>query len=319
MDEKLKVYNTIQESSTIGIASHVNPDGDNLGSCVAMLHALKNLGKKVYFLDNDEVPEDFHFLDSVKDRFSVDSFPAALDLLIVLDSSDFERIGESHSKLLEISKTIVNIDHHRSNQGYGDYNLVMEKATSTGEVVYDFLTTVNLPITEPMATALYTAISTDTGSFQYDSVNSKTHRIIADLYDKKADSQLVVQNLYQSKSVEKVRLMARVLDKIEFFFDGLVAFSSCTQEDLNETGAKSSDTEGIIEQIRNIKGVELAVFVKEKENLNRISLRSKSFIDCTKVASVYSGGGHVRASGATSYDSLSKTKETLLKRIEQVL
>ncbi len=305
----------IRDAHSIAIMSHTSPDGDNLGSLEAMYGFLKGLNKEVVYLSNDDVPKDFVYLPSTKARVDVSSVDEAFDLLIALDSSDADRFGAKGKELFLKAKFTVNIDHHMSNLSYADLNCVLPKATSTGEVLFRVLETMDATITPEMATGFYTAISTDTGSFQYDSVNGDTHRIVAKLYDAGCDHNTVVKSVYQSMSKEKLALSARVLSDLRFMADGKISIAICRLKDMEATGASKDDTEGIVEKARNIDGVEMAIFLKEKADEVKLSFRSKSYLNCTEFASVFGGGGHIRAAGASSSDSL----ESILEKVEALV
>ncbi len=305
----------IRQADIVAIMSHTSPDGDNLGSLDAMYGFLKGLNKKVVYLSNDDVPKDFTYLASTKARVDVSSIDEAFALLIALDSSDVDRFGPKGKELFEKAKFTVNIDHHMSNISYADLNCVLPKATSTGEVLFRVLEAMDAEITPEMATGFYTAISTDTGSFQYDSVNGDTHRIVAKLYDVGCDHNIVVKSVYQSMSKEKLALSARVLSDLRFMADGKISIAVCRLKDMEATGAAKDDTEGIVEKARNIDGVEMAIFLKEKADEIKLSFRSKSYLNCTEFASVFGGGGHIRASGASSKDSL----DSVLEKVEALV
>lgn len=305
----------IRRADTVAIMSHTSPDGDNLGSLDAMYGFLKGLNKKVVYLSNDDVPKDFAYLPSTKARVDVSSFDEAFALLIALDSSDVDRFGPKGKELFEKAKFTANIDHHMSNISYADLNCVLPKATSTGEVLFRVLEAMDAEITPEMATGFYTAISTDTGSFQYDSVNGDTHRIVAKLYDAGCDHNIVVKSVYQSMSREKLALSARVLSDLRFMADGKISIAVCRLKDMEATGAAKDDTEGIVEKARNIDGVEMAILLKEKDDEVKLSFRSKSYLNCTEFASVFGGGGHIRASGASSKDSL----DSVLEKVEALV
>lgn len=312
----------IQEAKDVAILSHMSPDGDNLGSLEALYGYLKGIKKDVTYLGNDDVPEDFAFLPSTNKRVDVDQVHRDFDLMIALDAADEGRFGDKATSLFSRAKKTINIDHHMSNTEYADLNYVISDATSTGEVLFDVLEAIEADFTPEMATGLYTAISTDTGSFQYDSVNGKTHLTIAKLYAYGCDHNVVVQSVYQSRSREKVALMGRVLSNIDFLAGGKVAMAICRLEDRKATGAKSEDTEGIVEQVRNIKGVEMAIFLKEKEEEVKLSFRSKSYLNCTTFASAFGGGGHVRAAGAAMKapidEVVAKVKDVLDEHAEEI-
>ena len=305
----------IREADSIAIMSHTSPDGDNLGSLEAMYGFLKGLNKEVVYLSNDDVPKDFAYLPSTTARVDVSSVDEVFDLLIALDSSDTDRFGAKGKELFEKAKFTVNIDHHMSNLSYADLNCVLPKATSTGEVLFRVLEAMDATITPEMATGFYTAISTDTGSFQYDSVNGDTHCIVAKLYDAGCDHNMVVQSVYQSMSKEKLALSSRVLSNLRFLADGKISIAVCRLKDIEATGASKDDTEGIVEKARNIDGVEMAIFLKEKADEVKLSFRSKSYLNCTEFASVFGGGGHIRASGASSCESL----ESVLEKVEALV
>lgn len=305
----------IEDAEVVGIISHKSPDGDNLGSLEAMWGCLRNMDKKVIYVSNDDVPADFAFLPSTKERVDIATLKDPLPLLIALDSSDAHRFGHEGEAIFKKAAYTVNIDHHMSNDAYADLNCVLPKATSTGEVLFRVFEAMNVQLTPAMATGLYTAISTDTGSFQYDSVTGDTHRMIASLYDAGCDHNVVVRSVYQSMSKEKLALHARVLSDLKFMAGGKVSLAICRLEDMERTGAPKDATEGIVEKARNIDGVEMAIFLKEKADEVKLSFRSKSYLDCTEFASVFGGGGHIRAAGASQGDSL----ENVLAKVETLV
>ena len=305
----------IREAESVAIISHTSPDGDNLGSLEALHGYLKEMNKDVVYLSNDDVPKDFAYLLSTTARVDVSSVDEVFDLLIALDSSDTNRFGARGKELFEKAKFTVNIDHHMSNLSFADLNCVLPKATSTGEVLFRVLEAMDAEITPAMATGFYTAISTDTGSFQYDSVNGDTHRIIAKLYDAGCDHNMVVQSVYQSMSKEKLALSSRVLSDLRFMAGGKISIAICRLKDIEATGASKDDTEGIVEKARNIDGVEMAIFLKEKADEVKLSFRSKSYLNCTEFASVFGGGGHIRAAGASS----SESPESVLEKVEALV
>lgn len=313
----LEMVAYIEKANRIAISSHVNPDGDNLGSCLCLYDSLVKLGKDVVFLGDDEVPEDFLFLKNIEKRRKSHE-GETFDLFISLDSSDSRRFSPSIQKIYQKAKNTINIDHHKTNEFFADVNIVSPDETSTGELLYKLLKAANFPITSDGATALYTAISTDTGSFQYDSMTSTTHRVIADLIDLGAKFYEVTQQVYQSRSKEKTALLFDVLSTISYDHDDQVAIVQCSLNMLEKTGAKSSDTEGIIEFVRNIKPVQLAVLLKERKDEVKFSLRSKDTIDCTKIAEFFGGGGHIRASGGSIKGDLAHADSCIRKRIDEV-
>ena len=309
----LEIIDVISKTKDIYIASHVNPDGDNIGSILGLAHALKKLDKNVRIIKTDEIPSDYLFLpgiDLIK-HYELD----ALDLLIVLDCGDADRLGELKNLISKATKTI-NIDHHVSNTDFGDYNLVDDKAAATAEIVYKLVTSMGIEIDENIATCLYTGISTDTGSFMYDSVSDKTHEIVAELIRAGIDKTSITINLYQNRSMTRTKLFIDSFSTLNTFDSDRIATVKVTQNMLEKANAKMEDTEGIISFIRDIDSVEVAVLLKEyKENEIKIGLRSKKFIDVAEICAAFNGGGHIRAAGCTINDSIENAEKLITEKI----
>lgn len=320
MELSWKFKKLIDESEIIAVASHLNPDGDNLGSSTAMVGMLNKLGKNVVFILDDKIPQSFKFLPNLSFAKAPDELKNNFDLFIALDSSDENRMGDNIKKIFEASKKTVNIDHHFSNTNYADLNIVDFKSPATCEVLARIFETLNLELNKEIATSLFTGLSTDTGSFKYSSVSSDTFLTASNLFKYDIDIDKVTVNVYQSRSREKTDLLIRAMNSIEYFHDNKIAVVFVTKEDMEKSKAEKSDADGIVEFVRDIDTVELAVLLKEKDDCIRLSLRSKSDIDCTKVASKFNGGGHVRASGGTiNHTDLNKAREDVLKAAEEQL
>lgn len=310
-----EAINIIDKSDRIFIASHINPDGDNLGSMLALYFALKKYGKEVYPLKSDILPRDFLFLDGIDRVIEYDDSLEEIDLLILVDSSDEDRLGKNKD-LLKKAKFSLNIDHHLSNSRFGDINIIDPKAAATGEMIYQLIKSMNISIDKKIASNLYVAIVTDTGKFTYDSVTSKTHRIIADLLDTGIDSNEININLYENRSIEKTQLMIKSLSTLKFYNNYSVGLVKVSQKMLKETNSKIEDTNGIVEVIRGIRDVEVAAILKEeKKNKIKVSLRSKKVVDVSKICKKFSGGGHVRAAGCTINSSLNEAEKLLIEEI----
>ncbi|HEY8361348.1 MAG TPA: bifunctional oligoribonuclease/PAP phosphatase NrnA [Tissierellaceae bacterium] len=311
-------FKYILNSKNIYIASHVQPDGDNIGSLLALGMALLKLEKDVYILKSDIIPSDFSFLPNIeliKDYDGADD----IDLFIAIDSSDEERLGKNRD-LLSKSKLTINIDHHISNTRFGDINIVDENASSTGELIFEFIKFMNISIDEKIATCLYTAISTDTGSFMYSNTSAKAHEIAAELIRFGADTENININIYQNKSLERIKLFIKTMNNLEFYFDNKVALVSITQKMLEDCNASMEDSEGIISFVRGISPVEIAVLLKElSDNEIKISMRSKRYVDVSSICYNFGGGGHIRAAGCTIYDSLEKAKALIINEIKKYI
>lgn len=308
--------NLILESENIVIASHVNPDGDNLGSILATFEMLNNLGKKPRVIVNDFIPMDFRFLPNVDKTVKAAEIDFVPDLFIALDSGDKNRLGLS-VELFNKSKKTVNIDHHKSNTKFADLNIVDEKATATGELLYRIFREIDLPINKNSATCLYTAISSDTGSFKYDSLTDYTFKVAGELLKYEIDTNTIAVNLYQSRSVEKTNLLIESLKDITYLFDNKVAIVKVTLENVSKVKAHPSDTEGIVEFIRDIEPVEVAILLKERKESVKLSLRTKSYINAINIAKHFDGGGHIRAAGATIHLDIKEAEKEVIRVITE--
>lgn len=309
----IEAIQLINNTDNICIASHVNPDGDNIGSILALGHALKKLGKNINIIKTDEVPSDYLFLPNVD--FIKEYDADEIELLIVLDCSDIERLGAS-KQMISKSKKVVNIDHHVSNTNFGDVNIVDVKAAATGELIYEFIKEMGISIDIDIATCLYTAISTDTGSFMYESVTDKTHEIAADLIRTGIDKLSIVVDLYQSRSMERTNLFVDCLSTFKTYHNNKIATVIVTQDMLKRANAKMEDTEGIISFVKDTKGVEVACLLKEhNDNEIKISLRSKEFVNVAKVCASFNGGGHIRAAGCTIHEKIEAAEKQIVTQL----
>ncbi len=311
-----EAINLIKESKKIYIASHVQPDGDNIGSILALGMAIKKINKNVKILKVDDVPSDYHFLPNLEliKEYDIDS---PIDLFISLDSSDMDRLGLGKEFALKANK-IINIDHHITNDKFGDINIISTSSGATGEIIYQFIRKMNVDIDKSIATCLYTAISTDTGNFMYSNTTYLTHMIAAELLKTGIDINDININLYQSRSMERTKLFVDSLSNLEIYLDGEIGIVYVTQEMLETNNANLEDTEGIVSFIRDIDSIEVACLLKEmgKDEI-KVSLRSKRKIDVAKICSKYNGGGHVRAAGCTINATIDEAKKLILTDIEK--
>lgn len=306
----------ISNLDEIYIASHVNPDGDNIGSMLAMGLGLKQLGKKVNIIKTDDIPSDYLFLPSIDMIQPYDlEKDNSIDLLITLDCADADRLGE-YKSLVDTAKTVINIDHHISNTNFGDINIVDGKASATGEMVYELLKEMDVEINKDISTCLYTAISTDSGSFMFDSVSPKTHEIIANLLKSGIIHSEINIKLYQSRSIEKSKLFLNIYSTLKTFKDNKIATMKVTQDMLKDANAKMEDVEGVISFAREIETVEVACLLKEiDENDIKLSLRSKRHVDVSKICSSFNGGGHVRAAGCSMSQNIDDAEKLIVEQI----
>lgn len=312
MDEAIDIIN---KSSKIFIASHVNPDGDNIGSSLSLALALKKIDKEVFVLSSDGIPDDFRFLPGCELIQDYKESMGPIDLLIAVDSSDIGRLGKNKDLIMETNK-VINIDHHISNTKFGHINIVNPKASATGELIYYFIKRLNIEIDKDIATNIYTAINTDTGKFSYDNVTSDTHRIAADLLDAGVDIKEVNINIYENSSMERTNLFIKTLSGLETYSNNKIAIAKISQDMLTETNTRLEDTEGIVSFIRGIGPVEVSCILKEiSEKEVRVSLRSKEYVDVASICEVFNGGGHIRAAGCTINSDLNSAESLIVEEI----
>lgn len=314
----LQIDKVIKDYNKFAIVSHTSPDGDSMGSMLALYNILCLNHKRADMFIDDVLPERYSFLPFTEniERFSTSK---DYDCLFALDCGDPERLGKC-KELIDKAKVVVNIDHHISNCRYGSINLVETNASSTGEILYDIFIGNNYEINRNTATCLYTSILTDTGGFKYSNTTSKTFRIAGSLIDTGINFSEIFSFIYDRRTVGQVKLMSRVVSTLDMELDNKVALLSMFPNMINECGATEEDASEFINIARDIDGVEVAVFIKEKNSGSfRISLRSKTSVDVRKIAERFSGGGHIRAAGCTIEGNYDKVRTILLEEIKKHL
>lgn len=315
---KQKLSNEINKSTCIGVVSHLNPDGDNIGSILALGNSLEKFGKNVTILKSDYVPSDLLFLPNINKIIKPED-NLRFDLIFVLDSSDPERLGDNQ-KYLSNSGAIINIDHHMSNTNFGNINIVDFKASSTSEIIFKLIEELNLPLDIDIATCIYAGISTDTGRFMYENVTSNTHIIVSKLLDIGIDAYNINKKLYQKRSLERTKLFIKVVGSSKLLYDNKVSIARVTLDDLYKTKAKPEDSDGIVEFLRDTETVEISVLLKEiTNNLTRISIRTKDYVDANKICNHFGGGGHLRAAGCTIEKSIDESENLIIDIIKNYI
>ena len=293
-----RVVQAIRENETFCIVGHVRPDGDCIGSQLGLAYALRNAGKRVTVWNEDPMPRKLAFLDP--DRLL--AAPAAgrsFDCVIATDCASFERLGRA-GECIQSRKLFINIDHHTSNTRYADINWISDDEPSSGELIYRLLQGGHWPITPLIADCLFTAVSTDTGSFQYPTTRPATYHVAAHLVERGANLEKVCNEVYQSYPLSRVRLLRHVYNRFKLTHDDQIAYFWLRKADYSRTGAGREDSEGLIDHIRAIEPVVVACLFEEMDGeITRVSLRSKSEkIDVNAIATLFGGGGHAAAAGA---------------------
>jgi phosphoesterase RecJ-like protein len=310
------ISNALRDASTVGVASHIRPDADALGSTIAFALWLRDCGKQVTAYNEEGSTSKFHYLPCHEIVSQPPADPQKFDVFVALDTSVKNRLG-TVNKAIAPSTTILNIDHHISNENYGDVNYIDPSAPATGQILLEFFQHVGASISPDMATNLFAAISTDTGSFQYAGTNERTFAAASHLIGCGVDVPGLSRAMYDSQPRRRFELLRHALNTAEFHCDDRIATFSLPMDLVEKLKVLPEDNEGIIDHLRSIEGVEAAVFFEElPEGKVRVSARSKfPRIDVCKVCKKFEGGGHPMAAGARMDGTLTQVKNDFLKAL----
>jgi len=310
-----RIIDIIAECRNFLITSHVRPDGDAIGSELALYFALRNLGKDASVYNQDGVPETYQFLPGAG-AVSRDFAPTeSYDALFVLDCSDVNRIGKESEKLTAI-KYVISIDHHVTDGDFSDICLLDPGASSTGELVYKLIREINADITPEIATNLYTAILTDTGSFHYSNNGADTLTIASELVRAGAKPSHIAEQIFESNPPAKIRLFTKAVQTLKLEWEGRIGSIFVFRDMLREADASLEHTENFVDFVRAIKGVEVALFYTEMEDFSyKVSMRSKGNINVEKIAGRYGGGGHVNAAACRIAGNLDDVRSRIMQDI----
>lgn len=313
-----EIADALRPAQRIAIAAHVRPDGDAVGSVMGLALSLREMGKTVYALLEDGVPLNLCFLPEVATILTPPYADFDIDVAVALDTATHERVGEHTQAALARAPLLIDIDHHPTNPGYGDINHVDGTEPAVGQIVYNLLKVGDFPITDAVRQHLFTAISTDTGSFQYSSTNPRTHEIAAEMLRDGLDSSRLAQLLYQTHPARRLLLLRAMLNEMDLRAEGRIASWQFTRALMDEVQVQPGDTEGLIDTLRMIDTVVSAVIFEEMaDGKVRVSARSKdSRLDVSAVCGQFGGGGHRMASGARMKGPIQEAAETFLIALE---
>ena len=302
----------LKAAKKLVIVSHVSPDGDTLGSSLALMHALCMLGKEVIMNVDDDISTVYSFLPGIAEyrRFASEESVDA-DLLVIVDASSADRAGNA----LDVVKSpaVLNIDHHKTNTRFADYLYLDSDAAATAEIIYSLLLEMGIKLTRDIATCIYEGIYTDTGSFKYSNTTSRTLKTAAALLNYGVNPSLISDNM-ELKSRSQVEMLRKVLETLTFLKDGKIAYIEIPLELYDH----NVETDTFISYPRYVEGVEIALLFKQVEaNLTRVSFRSKE-IDVAKVALSFGGGGHKKASGCSIYAPLKEAEKVILEAVGEL-
>jgi bifunctional oligoribonuclease and PAP phosphatase NrnA len=311
-----KIIAAINKGERFLITAHIRLDGDALGSELALYLMLVDMGKKAVIYNQDETPEQYRFLPGAPTIVHELGDIGQYDIGIVLDCSNLERVGKESAQIGKI-KTLINIDHHISNGGFCQLSMLDGQASSTGELLYRLMSEMRCNMTKDICTNLYAAIITDTGGFRYSSTRQDTLRAAGDLVESGANPQWISENIYESDSPARLKLLAKVLETMSLDLENKVGSLFVTQGALRQTGASMDHTEGFIDIPRTVKGIDISVLYTQLENKYfKISLRSKGQINVERVAKKFGGGGHINAAACRIEGDIEEIKILILEAIK---
>jgi len=315
MNDVKEIFEIINNSDNICITGHKAPDGDCIGSAMALYEFLKPLNKNVAVYIDGSIP--FNYKPFEKEGLIMKEYDnTEYDVLFILDCSDADRLGK-FKDIINHAKKSVCIDHHKTNNSFADINIIDAEMSSTGELLYDVMKASGMEITKEIAVYIYIAILTDTGKFSYSNTSSYTHSKTAELINLGVDVAEIDNIIYNSKPSNVVKAFIECISGIELYYDNRFGITTITQEILKSNNVEMGDIDGVVEFIREIKEVEVSCVLKESENKStKVSLRSKNNIDVAEVSLQYGGGGHSRAAGFEINDTIENTKKIIVNNFK---
>lgn len=314
-----RILEEIRSHQSFCVVGHIRPDGDCIGSQIALTLALKNQRKKVVCWNQDAVPQKLAFLDPTG-LVQQPRTGRKFDCVITVDATNFDRLG-SVGEFIADRKSLINIDHHPSNDRFGDVNWVSQRSPSSGELVFRIMKAARWTINPRIAECLFTAISTDTGSFQYPTTLPETYVAAGELLKRGANLAKICDEVYQSYPLSRVRLLKHMYNHFRLAENNQIAYVWLKRADYARTGAEPNDTEGLIDHIRDIDPVVVAIVFEElEENVTRVSFRSKHpRINVGEIATNFAGGGHQAAAGARMLGTPLSVQRKVIKEVKKAI
>jgi bifunctional oligoribonuclease and PAP phosphatase NrnA len=309
-----KIREIIDHGRRFLITAHIDPDGDAIGSAFSLCWALDSLKKESTVYLKDKVPYKYEFLPRPA-RFTHELPDGPFDGIFALDCGNLFRVGTGYEQLKDMGP-IINIDHHKTNETFGLVNLIDENASSTAELLCSLYEFLNMPVSIEMATNIYTAILTDTGSFRFENTNSQAFLICEKMLRAGVKPAYVSQEVYSSHPRERFQLLGLVLEGLRTFDDGKVVIAHVTEEMFRRTHASRELTDGFVEFIKEMKGVEVAVFLRQVSEGYNVSMRSKGTVDVARICNHFGGGGHKNAAGCTIKGDLGDAEARLKEALK---
>lgn len=311
----------VSEGERFLVVSHVDPDGDAIGSTLTVGHLLRLLGKRAVMVNASPVPAKYRELpgteEIVKPQELRDEPP--FTRVIAVDVADEDRMGDCRS-LIASDARLLNIDHHRTNNRFGTHHLINPEAAATAEVLYDWIESMGVEWTKPLATCVYTGLLTDTGGFRYTNTTPAVMKRAARLLEFGVDAPRIAEQVLETLTVGQLNLLRRALSTLQLSEDGRIAWMWLTLQDFSEAGAGEGDLDGIVNYARNVIGVEVGILFRQlKSGAVKVSLRSRRWVDVSEVAGFFGGGGHARAAGCTVTGTRDEVERRVLEQVAEAL
>ena len=316
-----EIAQVIQDHTSFVLLSHVRPDGDAIGSQIALGHSLEAMGKTVHYINEDGLPDNLAFIPGNGKIQTPPANPVDAEVCIALDCATRPRLGDNALHAASNAQVWINIDHHISNPRYADLNHIDASSPATGQIIYHLITSQDFPLPDETRDAIYVAVSTDTGSFQYSNTTAATYEMAADLVRRGLDVGTINALIYDNNPYRKIELLRSLLNTLELENDGRVAHWQLPYSVKKQYNLKPEDSENQIDLIRGIEGVIVAAFFEElNDGKIRVSLRAKdSSVNVCEIAQIFGGGGHTRAAGIRMTGPITNAREKVLAEIDQAL
>jgi bifunctional oligoribonuclease and PAP phosphatase NrnA len=320
------ILQTIKTADRILVTAHTDPDGDAVGSLLAMGLALERLGKQTTLYNESPIPAVYQFLPAVGRIDRHLDAAADFDAAVVLDCGDLSRVGSAADTVKRV-RSVINIDHHASNPAFGAHCLIDARACATAEIVYRLIRALEIPLDRDIATCIYTGILTDTGSFRFSNTNASAFAICREMVEAGVDPFEVAQHVFGSYSLGRIKLLNLALNSIEISPNGKLSLMTVTRGMLEETRTQQEDVDGLINYARRIEDVRVAALIQEQVNGRaaangrvrlHVSLRSDGSVDVAAIAGTFGGGGHRSAAGFQIESTLADIKSELLAWAEGI-
>ncbi len=312
-----EIADRIMKADKIAIVAHASPDGDAVGSTMGLTLALRKLGKDVDILSKEPAPENMSYLPLFSEYGALEMLKEDRELLLTLDCGNKDRLSMERDGFEEIYK--INIDHHVSNELYGELNYVDVSSASTSEIVYELIEALGLNLDQEIAQCLYTGIVSDTGSFRFPSTTAKTLRITASLVETDFDFSEIQRVLFSTSAFKRIKLLGRALMTLESYMDGFVSVMNLEAGDFNILSISDRDSGDIVNYGLEPPEADVSILIKEAEGFFRVSVRTKKEIDASALCGKFEGGGHVRAAGCNvKAETLEEAKRLILLEIERM-